>query len=115
MNSSEIKAIQEAIQSVLVKEQDFANKAACETFSALIKDVKTSLVEIKGEVSAIKQEVAENTEWRTQNNEDVLEIHNFLEFLRYGRKFGIMAATVVASIGVILGAIYGVKEWINKP
>ena len=103
----DIDIIKTAIQEILVKEQDLANKSACNTFSALIQEVKISIEELKDEVT-------KNSQWREEAKADVAEIHSFLEFLRYGRKFGLGSAAVIASIGVIMGAIYTIKEWLKK-
>lgn len=101
------KIVERTIRETLVRYQDRADSAACDTFSKLMKEVSVKL-------DTIAVEVTKNTNWRKENKDSVNEIRNFLQFLKYGKKFGLGSASVIAIIGVIMGAVYTVKEWIKR-
>ena len=44
----------------------------------------------------------------------VKEINDFKTFFRIGKSVGIGTAVFITTIGIILGGIYAIKEWIKK-
>lgn len=115
MQSEELKSIVEeavnkavlAYDEQITKRQDYADRCANKTFSQLMKEVLAKL-------DAMEEAIKENTEWRLSHKESADEIKNFVQFWKYGRKFGIGMAITMTSFGAIFGSIYAIKEWIKN-
>lgn len=83
-----------------MQKHDCVQDAKIKTLSDTIKNIEDILSDMRKDIKEMKPEYHAVADIRT--------------FLRIGKSFGMWASFVIVTCSVVFGAVYAIREWMQK-